>query len=71
MVDPFLIPGELVIIGLCMLGGTVYERRDRKHAAYWQLELDRVHHGSPIKPYDWDLEDEHWDRAKEYMRGHL
>jgi hypothetical protein len=62
---------ELGLIGLCMLGGALLDQRDARHAAKWQRELDRVHHGTPIKPYDWDLEDYEWDRAKEYMRGHL
>lgn len=33
-----------------------FDRRDARYAAQWQLVLDRTHHGTPLKPYDWELE---------------
>ena len=47
---------ELSII-LTLLGmGGFLDRRDNKRAAEMQLDLDKVHHGTELKPYDWQLE---------------
>lgn len=50
------IPLEPFLIFALMFVGEIMERRDRAYAAQWQLILDRLHHGTPIKPYDWELE---------------
>jgi hypothetical protein len=47
---------EAFIIFACMGVGAILDRRDAAYAAEWQLILDRLHHGTPIKPYDWELE---------------
>lgn len=52
----FQIPGEFVLILGLLFVGWVMDQRDRRYAAQWQLVLDRTHHGSPLKPYDWELE---------------
>ena len=53
----FLIPVELfLVVGLLLVGGYM-DRRDRAYAAQWQRILDRTHHGTEVKPYDWELED--------------
>ena len=55
--DDFKIPLELfLLVGLMLLAGYM-DRRDRAYAAEWQLILDRLHHGTTIKPYDWKLEE--------------
>lgn len=42
---------------LSLLGiGSFLDRRDERRAAEMQLALDRVHHGTELKPYDWELE---------------
>ena len=41
------IPLELFLVGGLMLVAAIME---------WQLILDRLHHGTTIKPYDWELE---------------
>ena len=47
---------ELSII-LTLLGiGGFLDRRDERRASEMQLALDRVHHGTELKPYDWELE---------------
>ena len=48
--EPFLLVGLMLIAGYM-------DRRDRAYAAEWQLILDRLHHGTTIKPYDWELEE--------------
>jgi hypothetical protein len=48
---------ELFIILAFMTVGAIMDRRDAAYAAEWQLILDRLHHGTPIKPYDWELEE--------------
>tara|TARA_R110002020_G_scaffold10708_7_gene40771 strand:+ start:480 stop:653 length:174 start_codon:yes stop_codon:yes gene_type:complete len=53
----FTIPLELFLVGGLMLVAAIMERRDRAYAAEWQLILDRLHHGTEIKPYDWELEE--------------
>jgi hypothetical protein len=50
------IPLELFIIFGFMAAGSYMDRRDAKQSTEWQLILDRLHHGTPIKPYDWELE---------------
>jgi hypothetical protein len=52
----FAIPLELFLLGGLMLVAAIMDRRDRAYAAEWQLILDRLHHGTEIKPYDWELE---------------
>tara|TARA_R100000781_G_scaffold53757_2_gene35140 strand:+ start:982 stop:1134 length:153 start_codon:yes stop_codon:yes gene_type:complete len=47
---------ELAIIGACWAIGAYLESAEKAYNAEWQLVLDRTHHGSPIKPYDWELE---------------
>lgn len=47
---------ELVIIGGFWAIGAYLESTEKAYNAQWQLVLDRTHHGSPIKPYDWELE---------------
>ena len=44
-----------LIFGLLGLGSYL-DRRDKQRAAEMQLALDRVHHGTELKPYDWELE---------------
>ncbi len=48
---------EALIIFAFMGVGAILDRRDAAYAAEWQLILDRLHHGTPIKPYDWELEE--------------
>jgi len=55
--DDFKIPLELFLIFALIFVGMIMDRRDRAYAAEWQLILDRLHHGTPIKPYDWELEE--------------
>tara|TARA_B100000131_G_scaffold261181_1_gene257242 strand:+ start:1274 stop:1438 length:165 start_codon:yes stop_codon:yes gene_type:complete len=50
------IPLEPFIIFAFMGIGAILDRRDAEYAAQWQLVLDRTHHGTPLKPYDWELE---------------
>jgi hypothetical protein len=45
----------ILILGLMAIGGFM-DRRDAEYAAQWQIVLDRTHHGTPLKPYDWELE---------------
>jgi len=47
---------ELAIIGACWAIGAYLDSAEKAYNAEWQLVLDRTHHGSPIKPYDWELE---------------
>jgi len=47
---------ELSIILSLMGAGSFMDRRDKRRAAEMQLALDRVHHGTELKPYDWELE---------------
>ena len=47
---------ELAIIGACWAIGAYLDSAEKAYNAKWQLVLDRTHHGSPIKPYDWELE---------------
>jgi hypothetical protein len=51
-----VIPFELVLIFGLMIAGEIMDRRDRAYNAAWQLVLDRTHHGTELKPYDWELE---------------
>ena len=51
------IPLEPFLIFALMAVGASLDRRDAAYAAEWQLILDRLHHGTPIKPYDWELEE--------------
>ena len=53
----FAIPLELFLIVALVFVGEYMDRRDRAYAAEWQLILDRLHHGTPLKPYDWELEE--------------
>ena len=55
--DDFKIPLELFLIFALIFVGMIMDRRDRAYAAEWQLILDRLHHGTTIKPYDWKLEE--------------
>jgi hypothetical protein len=48
--EPFIIFGMLGI-------GAWLDKRDADRAARIQLALDRVHHGTELKPYDWELEE--------------
>ena len=52
------IPLEPFLIFALMFVSEIMERRDRAYAAQWQLILDRLHHGTELKPYDWELETE-------------
>ena len=52
----FQIPVEFFLILGLLFVGDFMDRRDRAYAAEWQLILDRLHHGTEIKPYDWELE---------------
>jgi hypothetical protein len=52
----FQIPLEPFLIFGLMAVGAILDRRDAEYAAQWQLVLDRTHHGTPLKPYDWELE---------------
>ena len=47
---------ELILIFGLLAISKVAERRERAYAAEWQLILDRLHHGTELKPYDWKLE---------------
>jgi len=47
---------ELAIIVFCWAIGGYLDSAEKAYNAEWQLVLDRTHHGSPIKPYDWELE---------------
>jgi hypothetical protein len=51
-----MIPLELFLLVGLMLVAAIMDRRDRAYASSWQLILDRLHHGTTIKPYDWELE---------------
>ena len=48
---------EALIIFAFMGVGAFLDRRDAAYAAECQVILDRLHHGTPIKPYDWELEE--------------
>lgn len=48
---------ELILIFGLLAVGQIAERRERAYAAEWQLILDRLHHGTELKPYDWELEE--------------
>ena len=52
----FTIPLELFLLVGLVFVGQYMDRRDRAYAAEWQLILDRLHHGTEIKPYDRELE---------------
>ena len=47
--EPFLIFGLMAV-------GVYLDRRDERQAGEMQLALDRVHHGTELKPYAWELE---------------
>jgi len=47
---------EAIFIFGLMGAGVYLDRRDEQRAAEMQLALDRVHHGTELKPYDWELE---------------
>tara|TARA_R100000808_G_C2153549_1_gene163856 strand:+ start:4758 stop:4970 length:213 start_codon:yes stop_codon:yes gene_type:complete len=66
-----MIPLEPFIILAFMVVGEYLDRAERAYNADWQTLLDITHHGTPLKPYDWELEAEMWDRGKEYQRGHF
>ena len=51
-----MIPFELLLIFGLMIAGEIMDRREQAQNAAWQLELDRTHHGTPLKPYNWELE---------------
>ena len=51
------IPLEPFLIFSLMAVGAILDRRDAAYAAEGQLILERLHHGTPIKPYDWELEE--------------
>jgi len=54
--DEFRIPLELFLLGGLLAVGAFMDRRDRRYTAQWQRLLDVTHHGTPLKPYDWELE---------------
>ena len=47
---------EAIFIFGLMGAGVYLDRRDERRADEMQLALDRVHHGTELKPYDWELE---------------
>ena len=47
---------EAILIFGLMGVGAYLDRREERRAAEMQLALDRVHHGTELKPYDWELE---------------
>ena len=51
------IPLEPFIIFAMMGIGCWLDMRDADRAAAMQVALDRVHHGTSLKPYDWALEE--------------
>ncbi len=48
---------EAIFIFGLMGAGVYLDRRDERRADEMQLALDRVHHGTELKPYDWELEE--------------
>jgi hypothetical protein len=48
---------ELLIILSIFATAAVLDSRDERRVTEMQLALDRVHHGTELKPYDWKLEE--------------
>ena len=53
-----MIPLEPFIILAFMVVGEYLDRAERAYNADWQTLLDITHHGTPLKPYEWELEAE-------------
>ena len=50
-----MIPTALIIYGF-IVAIWVSDKREAAWSQRWQDKLDRDHHGTPLKPYDWELE---------------
>jgi len=50
---------EMLVIPLAVGLEKIHSYREKLWANSWQVQIDKAYHGTPLKPYDWQLEDCH------------